>query len=142
MADTQTDAGAANAAGPICLKDCEGFLPAVESFVRANSAFESSLPVDSAVADLMPCTTLDQVFEAPLRRQLFTIDAALRWVLFLSLAAPSGEDDEGADARFSADTPFSALAALRLIGEVYDLGADEIVWSHFGGESSSEEAPL
>ncbi len=110
---------------------------AIESFVRSNCNFESSVPVTAALTELGQCVTLQQAFAVPLARQLFAMDAALRWVFFLS-TAPQRAVEEGDESA----GPFMADEALSLIASVYDVGADDVVYSHFDDsddESGSED---
>jgi hypothetical protein len=106
---------------------------AIESFVRSNCNFESSVPVTAALVELGQCVTLQQAFAVPLARQLFGMDAALRWALFLS-AAPQRAVEEGDESAGS----FDADEALALITNVYDVGADDAVFAHF--EDSDDES--
>jgi len=113
----------------------EVLLHAVDSFIRNNCNFESSVPVNTAIEEIMKCTTLQSVFAIPLQLQLFSMDAALRWVLFLS-NAPERSVADG-DTPF-VDDKFSAKAALTLITNVYDIGIQEAVWASFEEDEESE----
>lgn len=134
----------ASAASP--LREHEELSLAVEGFIRANTNFESSIPVNTALEILNAQTSLQDVFTTVLQRQLLNLDGALRWALFLSLA-PARAEEEG-DQPFSPAAPFSATAALALIASVYDMGVAEVVSAHFeydsdsdSEEESAEEAP-
>ena len=134
--------GAAAPATP--LSDHEELTLAVESFLRENTNFESSIPVNGALDAIAPLTTLQEVFTLPLQRQLLGLEGALKWALFLSLAGARAVD--AGDAPYSAAAPFSAAAARALIAQVYDLGVSEVVDAHFEdsdyeSESDSESDP-
>ena len=109
---------------------------AVENFIRTNSNFESSIPVNTTIELLGDCTSLQDVFTLVLRRQLLNMDGALRWAFFLSLAPARAEND--GDRPFSGASPFSASSALSLIASVYDIGTGEVVYDHFDYETDSE----
>lgn len=120
------------------LEEHEELFHAVEGFIRANTNFESSIPVNTAIEMIAGCTTLQELFTMVLQRQLLNLDGALHWALFLSLAPARAE--EAGDKPFSAAAPFSATAALALIATVYDLGVQEIVGEHFEYDSEDEES--
>ena len=119
------------------LVDHEELFHAVEGFIRANTNFESSVPVNTAIEMIANCTSLQDLFTLVLQRQLLNMDGALHWALFLSLAPARAE--EAGDRCFSAAAPFSATAALALIASVYDLGVQEVVAEHFEYDSESDE---
>lgn len=109
---------------------------AIDGFIRANCNFESSIPINAAIDEIGESVTLQDVFTAPLQRQLFNMDSALRWVLFLTVA-PERVEKEG-------DTPFapgsfSSQEALTLVSQIYDIGVQETVWEHFESEDEDED---
>ena len=110
-------------------------LRAIDSFVRSNCNFESSIPITTTLEEIGQCDTLQKIFAVPLQRQLFNLDSALRWVLFLSVA-PERAEAEG-DAPFAKE--FSSTEALKLIPQVYDIGAQESVWECFESDSDDED---
>jgi len=110
---------------------------AVESFVRDNNNFESSLALNAALDDMNTSSDLQTLFEVPLRHKLFAMEGALRWVLFLRVA-PERAVKEG-DAPFSAEIEFSPGGALDLIAQVYDVGLQEAAWDHFEPDSDEDE---
>jgi hypothetical protein len=118
------------------LAEQEALFRAISSYVRSNTNFESSIPTDAAIEEIGNCLTLGEAFRIPLQRQIFSMDSALRWVLFLG-AAPTRAEEEG-------DQPltgkaFSPAEALDLITQVYDLGMQEAVWDHFEVDEDDEE---
>lgn len=108
---------------------------AIDGFVRGNCNFESSIPVNIAIEDIGKCGSLQAAFMIPLQRQLFNMEAALRWALFL-VVAPEGAEKEG-DEPF--DEEFSSQDALLLIAQVYDIGVQEMVWDHFEPDDEDED---
>jgi len=110
---------------------------AAGEFVRANSSFESSVLINSAIDALGTTTDLNSAFLVPLQYRLFTMDAALHWALFLA-NAPDRAVREG-DAPFSLDAPFDANGALSGIASVYDVGVQMVVWEHFECDSEDED---
>lgn len=109
---------------------------AIEGFIRANSNFESSVPVNAAIDEIGNSMSLQEAFTIPLQRQLFNLDSALRWVLFLTIA-PERAEKEG-DAPFAPGS-FSSQEALTLISQVYDIGVQDAVWEHFEDEDEDED---
>jgi len=131
--------GSSGAAAPATpLRDHEELTLAIESFLRENTNFESSIPVNGALDAIAPLTTLQEVFTLPLQRQLLGLEGALKWALFLSLAGARAVD--AGDAPYSAAAPFSAAAALTLIAQVYDLGVSEVVDAHFEDSDYESES--
>lgn len=110
---------------------------AVKSFIDSNSNFESSVPVDSAIAEISNMTDLMSVFALPLQHRLFSFDTALRWVLFLSVA-PEKAVTLG-DEQFSPHCQFSAEGALSIITQVFDRGIQDCVYDHFDEEEDDED---
>lgn len=119
------------------LEEHEELFHAVEGFIRSNTNFESSIPVNTAIEMVASCTTLQDLFTMVLQRQLLNMDGALHWALFLSLAPARAE--EAGDKPFSASAPFSATAALALIASVYDMAVQEVVGEHFEYDSEDED---
>ena len=101
---------------------------AIDGFVRSNCNFESSVPVNAAIDEIGKSLNLQDTFAIPLQRQLFSMDSALRWVLFLAVA-PERAEREG-DAPFAPGS-FSSPDALALVSQVYDIGVQEAVWEYF-----------
>ena len=126
-------ADAKSAAAPIA--DRPVLFRAIGNFVDANTNAESSALVKALVAELGECASLREAFEAPLRHRLFGFDAALLWVLFLSVA-PAKAVKEG-------DPPmpdsFSAREALGVLASTFDRGIQCAVLDHF--ESDGEDEP-
>ena len=110
---------------------------AMEGFIRDNSNFESSLPINTVVDEIGRCSDLQSTFATPLQHKLFTMDAALRWALFVHLA-PDRAVSEG-DPAFSKNSAFSPGAALELIAAVYDIGIQGAVWDLFDPEDEDDE---
>lgn len=110
---------------------------AVESFIRDHCCFESMVAINEAIDDIGKCVDVQSAFAVPLRHKLFSMDAALRWVLFLAMA-PDRAVQEG-DSPFSNDTEFSTQTALDLVATVYDLGVQETVWDHFEPDEEGED---
>ncbi len=92
------------------------------------------MPVNAAISEIGKCDNLQDAFAVPLARRLFGIDAALRWVLFMTIAPDRAEGDS----IFAAGCGFSPQDGLTLISQVYDLGVRDAVLDHFDDESSSE----
>ena len=137
MADSKKDKSKRQSkAASAPLGEHEELSLAIEGFIRANTNFESSIPVNATLEILNAQTCIQDVFTTVLQRQLLNLDGALRWALFLSLA-PARAEEEG-DQPFSPAAPFSATAALALIASVYDMGVAEVVSAHFEYDSESE----
>lgn len=113
----------------------EALFHAIDGFIRANCNFESSVPVNAAIDEIGKSATLQGAFTTPLQHQLFNMDSALRWVLFLAVA-PERAEKEG-DAPFAPGS-FSSQDALTLISQVYDIGVQETVWEHFEPEEEDD----
>jgi len=109
---------------------------AIEGFIRSNSNFESSVPVNAAIDEIGKSMSLQEAFTIPLQRQLFNLDSALRWILFLTIA-PERAEKEG-DASFAPGS-FSSQDSLTLISQVYDIGVQDAVWEHFEDEDEDED---
>jgi hypothetical protein len=143
MSQSSKSAGRACAAekktqkgGATSLASHEALFRAVEGFVNANRNFESTILVETAIDDIGKSTTLQGAFMVPLQRQLFNMDSALRWILFLTVA-PERAEKEG-DAPFAPGS-FSSQEALGLVTQVYDLGVQETVWEHFDDDDDEDD---
>jgi hypothetical protein len=110
---------------------------AVEGFIRGNSNFESSGPVNDLVDEIGKCCRFEEVFAMPIQHKIFTMEVALRWALFLG-TAPARAIEEG-DSPFSPNKGFDANEAIYLIASVYDVGLQEAVWEHFEDEDDDDE---
>jgi hypothetical protein len=111
---------------------------AVEGFIRENSTCEASFPINTALEEMSQCDDLMAIFTTALRRQLFGMDAALRWLLFLSLAPGRAVSDSSAGEEAFA-SPLSTTGALNLISTVYDIGVQTSVWEHFEEDEDDED---
>lgn len=129
------------------LKSFEPLLLAIDSFIRGNSNFESSIVVNTAIEELEQCVSLQQCFALPIQHKLFNIDTALKWILFLNIVPEkiveqSTEDEEFAPLveEFNSFSEFSCSDAMKLIASIYDIGIQDIVLSHLeDDESDSDE---
>jgi hypothetical protein len=136
-------AAARNPAAAPTLADCPRLFHAADGFIRGNTNFESSIAINMVVDEAATCTGYSELFQTPLRHKLFTVDAALRWALFLSVSGARAIEE--GDAPFAPTAPFNVAAALTLIGQIYDVGLQEIAWDHFEADedlsgSGDEEA--
>lgn len=107
---------------------------AIDGFIRSNCNFESTPPISAAIDEIGKIGNLNEAFVIPLQRQLFGMDAALRWVLFLSAAAELAEAN--GDPPIAGE--FNVVEALRLIPQVYDIGVQEAVRDFFEEESDGD----
>ena len=112
-------------------------LVGVESFIRSNANFESSVPINTALEEMKACTNVQQLFTIPLRHQLISMDAALHWALFLEVICGS-QNSEVQSRTGTAWTNFAVKDALALMCEVYDVGVQEAVWDHFEAVEDDE----
>lgn len=103
-------------------------LAAVDSFIRSNANFESSVPINTALDEMKACTSVQQLFTIPLRHQLISMDAALHWALFLEATCGAQVAQARSGAAWS---NFAVKDALALLCEVYDTGVQEAIWDHF-----------
>jgi hypothetical protein len=127
------------------LKNFEPLLMAMDSFIRGNSNFESSIVVNTAIEELEQCASLQQCFALPIQHKLFNIDTALKWILFLNIVPEkiveqNAEDEEFAPLvdEFNSFSVFSCSDAMKLIASIYDIGIQDIVLSHLDDESDGE----
>lgn len=115
----------------------EALFHAIDGFVRANCNFESSIPVNAAIEDMIKLTNLQEIFAIPLQRQLFNFDTAVKWVFFLSVV-PEKAQEEG-DEMIAQLGEFSSKEAFNLIAQVYDIGTQENIWVHFDYDEDEED---
>jgi hypothetical protein len=127
------------------LKSFEPLLLAIDSFIRGNSNFESSIVVNTAIEELEQCSSLQQCFALPIQHKLFNIDTALKWILFLNIVPEkiveqNAEDEEFSPLveEFNAFSEFSCSDAMKLIASIYDIGVQDIVLSHLEDDESDE----
>jgi hypothetical protein len=128
------------------LKSFEVLNFAMDGFIRGNGNFESSVVVNAAVEELEQCESLQQCFAIPLQHKLFSMETALKWVLFLTVIPDKIIEQESEDEEFSKQLDefnkfieFSSSDALKLIASVYDLGVQESILSHLD-DSSDEDS--
>jgi hypothetical protein len=117
------------------LEECALLSSAVDAFIRGNSNFESSVPVNEALEVMQGQTGLQEIFATPIQHKLLTMDGALTWALFLHTAPKHAI--EGGDPRLG---KFSEKKALAMIATVYDLGMEASVWEHFEEDSDDEDS--
>jgi hypothetical protein len=115
----------------------EALFHAIDGFVRANCNFESSIPVNAAIDDMVKLNNLQEIFAIPLQRQLFNFDTAVKWVFFLSVV-PTRAQEEG-DEMIANLGEFSSKEAFNLIAQVYDIGTQENIWVHFDYDDEEDE---
>lgn len=127
------------------LKSFEPLLLAIDSFIRGNSNFESSIVVNTAIEELEQCASLQQCFALPIQHKLFNIDTALKWILFLNIVPEkiveqNAEDDEFTPLveEFNTFSEFSCSDAMKLIASIYDIGIQDIVLSHLEDDSDDD----
>ena len=135
------------------IKDLDALNFAIDSFIRSNSNFESSIIINAATEEVEQCTSMQLAFAVPLQHKLLTLDSALKWVFFLTIIIPSiisslapeegEEDDEETkemNAKLTEFDTFLSTDALKLIASVYDLGVQEHVLCHIDDGSDSESS--
>ena len=129
------------------LKSFEPLLLAIDSFIRGNSNFESSIVVNTAIEELEQCASLQQCFALPIQHKLFNIDTALKWILFLNIVPEkiveqNAEDEEFSPLveEFNSFSEFSCSDAMKLIASIYDIGVQDIVLSHLEDDESDDES--
>jgi len=129
------------------LKSFEPLLLAIDSFIRGNSNFESSIVVNTAIEELEQCASLQQCFALPIQHKLFNIDTALKWILFLNIVPEkiveqNAEDEEFAPLveEFNSFSEFSCSDAMKLIASIYDIGIQDIVLSHLEDDDSDDDS--
>ena len=130
------------------IKDLEPLSFAIDSFIRSNSNFESSVIINAAVEELEQCTSLQLAFAVPLQHKILTLESSLKWVFFLtniisnltSTEADAEVDAEAdaEDAKLKEFDDFNSNEALKLIASVYDIGVQETVLCHIDEDSDSE----
>ena len=127
------------------LKDFDILLCAVDSFIRGNGNFESSMAINSAMEELENVSSLQQCFSIPIQHKLFNMETSLKWVLFLTiipekLIEQNSEEEEFTQQleEFKTFTQFSCLSAMQLIASIYDIGIQDVVLSHLDDDSDDE----
>ena len=124
------------------VKDFEPLYLAIESFIRSNSNFESSVVINAALEEIEQCASLQLTFSIPIQHKLLTLESVLKWVLFLTVI-PSAllvdEEDEEYKTKLSEFNQFSANEALKLVAEVYDMGVQDIILCHIEDDEESED---
>ncbi len=128
------------------VKDFESLHFAIDSFIRSNSNFESSIVINTAIEEIEQCDSLQNVFTIPLQHKLLTLESALKWVFFLTviiqnLTIPDEEDDDEIKELFQKLNEFNIFSsndALKLIASIYDIGTQEMVLAHIDDESDSD----
>lgn len=121
---------------PSTLKNCPTLLEAVESFIRGNSTFESSVLIKLVVEAVADAQSLDAAFVIPIQKGLLNMDGALLWALFLDTAARGSVVEDAGLGELGA---LNLAGAFTIIRQVYDLGLEAAVLDHFGGDESEEE---
>jgi hypothetical protein len=130
------------------LKSFEVLNFAMDGFIRGNGNFESSVVINAAIEELEQCESFQQCFAIPLQHKLFSMETALKWVLFLTvipdkIIEQESEDEEFAKQldEFNTFKEFSSSDALKLIASVYDLGIQDAILSHLddGSDSDSDD---
>jgi hypothetical protein len=100
------------------------FTRAVKEFLHKNVTFESSKAVEDAMADVIRCTKMNEVFVVPMRHKILNMDGCLRFMLFLHHVSEDPIEDE---AGFSGDSKFSAEAAIKEVRTCFDEGIQDVV---------------
>ena len=83
------------------LKSFEVLNFTMDGFIRGNGNFESSVVVNAAIEELEQCESLQQCFTIPLQHKLFSMETALKWVLFLTVIPDKIIEQESEDEEFS-----------------------------------------
>jgi len=129
------------------LKSFEVLNFAMDGFIRGNGNFESSVVVNAAIEELEQCESVQQCFAIPLQHKLFSMETALKWVLFLTVIPDKIVEQESEDEEFSKQLDefntfkeFSSLDALKLIASVYDLGIQDAILSHLDDSSDDGDS--
>ena len=129
---SRSTARTGGSAPPQTLADSAVFFAAVESFVRAHANIDASHPINTALAALGACNSLQTMFVVPLKERIFNLESVLQWALFLMVAS----------SQESSPFPpksFSVQAAMEITAQLYDLGIDEMVWTHFEAPDDEDE---
>lgn len=122
------------------LSEYPALFEAAGSFVRTNSQFESSVAIEAVVREVGLCTDAQAAFATPLSHKLFSMDAALRWALFLAVA-PERAAQEGDALAGEAALPWrlQLAEAFGLVAAVYDLSVQDAVWTHFEDDDEDDD---
>jgi hypothetical protein len=128
------------------LKDFDLLLCPMDSFIRGNGNFESSMVINAAIDDLEKCSSFQQCFAIPLQHKLFNMETALKWVLFLNIVPQkiiehSTDDEEFMQTvdEFKEFSSFSCEGAMGLISSIYDLGIQDTILSHLEDDDDDED---
>jgi hypothetical protein len=127
------------------LKDFDVLLCAVDSFIKGNGYFESSMVINSAMEELENCTSLQQCFSIPIQHKLFNMETSLKWVFFLTIVPKKlielNPDEEFMQQveEFKIFTQFSPEDAMQLMASIYDVGVQDVVLSHLDDSDSESE---
>jgi len=128
------------------LKDFDILLYSMDSFIRANGNFESSIVINSAITELEQCESMQQCFSVPLQHKLFNMESSLKWVLFMVTIPEKIIEQESEDEEFKLIldefklfTEFSSNDELKLIATVYDIGLQDTILTHIEDDEDDEE---
>jgi len=128
------------------LKDFDLLLCPMDSFIRGNGNFESSMVINAAIDDLEKCSSFQQCFAIPLQHKLFNMETALKWVLFLNIVPQkiiehSTDDEEFMQTidEFKEFSSFSCEGAMGLISSIYDLGIQDAILSHLEDDDDDDD---
>ena len=129
------------------LKDFDILLCPMDSFIRGNGNFESSMVINSAIDDLEKCSSFQQCFAIPLQHKLFNMETALKWILFLNIIPQkiiehSLDDEEFMQTidEFKEFSSFSCEGAMGLISSIYDLGIQDVILSHLDDDDDDDSS--
>ena len=109
---------------------------AVLSFIRDNSNFESSVPVQALIEKIGKCISLQEVFFLPIQSRLFDFDTSLLWIFFLTIAPQRAESDGDTLNEFA---EFSCQDAMAVLPQVYDTGIESSVLCYFDADDDDEK---
>jgi hypothetical protein len=107
---------------------------AVARFITHSTNFESAAITQAAIDDAGATTTPEDLFAVPIQHKLFSMDTALRWLLFLSVAS-----QHEAGGPFFAGAPHDTRAAMQLIVAVYDIGVKDAALDYLEPEDSDSD---
>lgn len=127
---------------PMPLKDNPTLLAAVKRFLAAQGTDLGSTYLRTQFEEQLDSSeTFEVLFQAPILANLFTYEAAVRWLVFLAAVAPQRADTPAADPDGGVFAgAFDAVAGLEFLASVYDEGTNDEVWAHFYEEESDEES--
>ena len=123
------------------LESDEILFGAIENFIRENAVFESSIPINAAIEEMAACTDLQSVFLVPISRQLLSMEGALLWIHFLVMAPEHAAEEAAAD-EGNGGAPFGELDAVqahKTLSNIYDVGAETNVWTHFDSDFDDDD---